>query len=117
MTLAEKPADPAQYPGAKPPMLGALLDHVQEAAGGQLSLSNHYNWWVYVRGRQLAPSARTGRPEIRKLMDHPVAHVAYEDVEAYATLGGQGTTDRGRMGIRRARRAGWTAANTSGATS
>ena len=36
---------------------------------------------------------------------HPVVHVAYEDAEAYADLGRQGASDRGRVGVRRPRRA------------
>ena len=35
---------------------------------------------------------------------HPVTHVAYEDAEAYAAWAGQGAADRGRVGVRRARR-------------
>ena len=40
----------------------------------------------------------------RRQGQRPVVHVAYEDAEAYAQLGGQTPADRSRMGVRRARR-------------
>jgi len=46
-------------------------------------MTNHYNWWVYVKGANWR-RPRGPASSIRKLMDHPVVHVAYEDVEAYA---------------------------------
>ena len=41
---------------------------------------------------------------LQGLWKHPVVHVAYEDAEGVCDVGGQGPADRGRMGIRRARR-------------
>ena len=40
------------------------------------------------------------------LDEHPVVHVAYARRRGLRALGGQGTADRGRVGVRRARRAG-----------
>ena len=56
-------------------------------------------------GRGLERPGRAGST-IDGREQHPVVHVAYEDVEAYATLGGQGAADRGRVGVRRPRRPG-----------
>ena len=82
VTLAERPANPADYPGARPELLAPSSCMFKKPAG-PVDLSNHYNWWVYV------PGANWRRPRgpastISKLGNHPVVHVAYEDVEAYA---------------------------------
>jgi formylglycine-generating enzyme required for sulfatase activity len=82
VTLAEKPADPANYPGAKPQML-VPSSVMFKKPPGRVDLANHYHWWVYVPGADwLHP--RGPASNIRKLMDHPVVHVAFEDAEAYA---------------------------------
>ena len=49
VTLAEKPADPANYPGAKPEML-VPSSVMFKKPPSRVDLSNHYNWWVYVPG-------------------------------------------------------------------
>ncbi|MDU0364335.1 formylglycine-generating enzyme family protein [Rhizobium sp. 25PS6] len=87
VTLAERPANPDDYPGARPEMLSPSSTMFKKPAG-QVDKSNHYNWWVYV------PGANWRRPRgpasaIAKLMDHPVVHVAYEDAEAYARWAGK----------------------------
>ena len=58
VTLAERPANPADYPGAKPEML-APSSVVFKKPPGPVDLRNHYNWWVVRAGRRLAPSARS----------------------------------------------------------
>jgi formylglycine-generating enzyme required for sulfatase activity len=55
---------------------------------GPVDMNNHYNWWVYVKGADWR-HPRGPASNIRKLMDHPVVHVAYEDVEAYAQWAGK----------------------------
>jgi len=82
VTLAERPADPADYPGAKPEML-APSSVMFKKAPGPVDLRNHYNWWVYVPGANWR-HPRGPASNIRTLMDHPVVHVAFEDAEAYA---------------------------------
>jgi formylglycine-generating enzyme required for sulfatase activity len=82
VTSAEKPADPAQYPGAKPELL-APSSVVFRRTAGPVDLRNPYLWWTYVQGAdwrhpQGPDSALPG------FEDHPVVHVAYEDAEAYA---------------------------------
>ena len=81
-TFAERPANPADYPGAKPEML-APSSVLFKKAKGPVDLTNHYNWWVYVPGADWR-HPRGPASNIRKLMDHPVVHVAFEDAEAYA---------------------------------
>ena len=88
VTLAERPLDPEQYPGADPELLvpGSL---VFRKTAGPVDLDDHRNWWEYV------PAAHWRRPggkgtTINGRDRHPVVHVTYEDAEAYgAPLGGK----------------------------
>ena len=81
VTSAERPPNPADYPGAKPEML-VPASVVFQKPRQRVDLRNHYNWWTYV------PHANWRHPEgpessIEGRADHPVIHVAFEDVEAY----------------------------------
>jgi formylglycine-generating enzyme required for sulfatase activity len=87
VTLAERPADPADYPGAKPEML-APSSTIFKRPSGPVDLRNHYNWWVYVRGANWR-HPRGPASSIAKLKDHPVVHIAFEDAEAYAAWAGK----------------------------
>ena len=61
---------------------------------------------VAVRCAAPTGGIRTGRTaRSTGSSEHPVVHVAFADAEAFARVGGQGAADRGRMGVRRARRA------------
>jgi formylglycine-generating enzyme required for sulfatase activity len=82
VTLAEKPADPADYPGADPAML-APASVVFVPPPGRVDLRNHYNWWQYVAGADWR-HPRGPDSSLEGLDDHPVVHVAYEDALAYA---------------------------------
>ena len=70
--------------------------------------------WISATGRSGGSSSsaptgagRTGRAaRSAGSTTIPVVHIAYRDAEAYARWAGQGAADRGRMGVRRARRAG-----------
>lgn len=82
VTVAERPLDPAEFPGADPGRLvpGSL---VFRRTRGPVDLGNFRNWWAYVPGacwsRPEGPASDTytrGR--------HPVTQVAYEDAEAFA---------------------------------
>ena len=81
-TFAERPPDPADYPGAPPENLvpGSML--FQKAAG-PVDLRNYVNWWAWVPGTSwrhpFGPES-----SLDGLAQHPVVHVAYEDAEAYA---------------------------------
>jgi formylglycine-generating enzyme required for sulfatase activity len=81
VTLAERPADPKDYPGAKPELL-APASIVFQKTRGPVDLRNPYNWWTYVKGADWR-HPRGPDSSIAGLADHPVVHVAYEDVEAY----------------------------------
>jgi len=87
VTLAEKPANAADYPGAKPEML-APSSVVFRKADGPIDLRNPYNWWTYVAGADWR-HPRGPDSSLQGLWDHPVVHVAYEDAEAYAKWAGK----------------------------
>ncbi|MFN9931430.1 MAG: formylglycine-generating enzyme family protein [Cyanobacteriota bacterium] len=83
VTLAEKPADPAQYPDALPELL-APSSIVFVPPPGPIGTGDPYRWWQYV------PGANWRHPEgpgssIKGREQHPVVHVAHADVLAYAS--------------------------------
>jgi formylglycine-generating enzyme len=82
VTLAERPANPESYPGAKPEML-VPSSIVFEKTAGPVDLGNRYNWWIYVAGASWLHPRGPGS-SLDGLWKHPVVHVALEDVEAYA---------------------------------
>jgi sulfatase modifying factor 1 len=87
VTVAERSADPADYPGAKPEMLAPASVMFRKAAA-RVDLSNHYNWWEYVPGADWRhPCGPQSSLEDR--WSHPVVHVAVEDAEAYAAWAGK----------------------------
>jgi CheY-like chemotaxis protein len=87
ITLAEKPANPSDYPDARPELL-APSSVVFKKPARRVDLRNRYNWWTYVRGADWR-HPRGPASTIKKLADHPVVHVADVDVEAYAKWAGK----------------------------
>jgi sulfatase modifying factor 1 len=81
-TLAERPANEADYPGALPDLL-LPSSVVFKKALRAVDLRDTHNWWTYVAG---ADWRHPGGPErsIEGLDEHPVVHVAFEDAQAYA---------------------------------
>jgi sulfatase modifying factor 1 len=85
--VAERAPDPADYPGARPELL-VPASMVFCAPSHRVDLGNHYQWWSYV------PGADWRHPQgpassIRNKPDHPVVHVAWADVAAYAAWAGK----------------------------
>jgi formylglycine-generating enzyme required for sulfatase activity len=87
VTLAEKPANADDYPGAKPEML-APSSVLFRKASQPVDLRNPYNWWTYVAGADWRHPRGPGS-SLQGLWDHPVVHVAYADAEAYAHWAGK----------------------------
>jgi formylglycine-generating enzyme required for sulfatase activity len=87
ITLAERPPNAADYPGAKPEMLIPASVMFRKAPDG-VNLSDHYNWWTYVPG---ADWRHPYGPEstLKGLAKHPVVHIAFEDALAYAEWAGK----------------------------
>ncbi|HEX4013320.1 MAG TPA: formylglycine-generating enzyme family protein [Candidatus Cybelea sp.] len=87
VTLAERPIDPAQYPGALPELCapGSL---VFRPTRGPVDLRDWSQWWAWTPGASwrhpLGPTSA-----IDDAATHPVVHVAFEDVEAYARWAGK----------------------------
>lgn len=81
VTLAERPANAADYPGAKPELL-VPSSVVFIKPQRRVDLSDHYNWWSYVAGADWRhPSGPSS--SIDERWDHPVVHIAAEDADAY----------------------------------
>ncbi|MGI9402128.1 MAG: formylglycine-generating enzyme family protein [Rhizobiaceae bacterium] len=87
VTLAERAVDPADYPGADPELL-APSSVVFSKPSHPVSHQNHFEWGRYVKG---ANWRHPQGPEssLDGIEDHPVVHVAWEDVEAYAKWAGK----------------------------
>jgi formylglycine-generating enzyme required for sulfatase activity len=82
VTVAEQPADPARYPGARPDLL-VPASSVFRSPGHPVPLTDPYQWWTYVPGADWRHPDGPGSSVQRK-PDHPVVHVAWADVAAYA---------------------------------
>ncbi|MEU9132688.1 formylglycine-generating enzyme family protein [Kitasatospora sp. NPDC048540] len=87
LTVAERPVDPADYPGADPAGLvpGALVFRMTP---GPVDLDDWRRWWSYTPGASWhrpygAGSPRNGRDR------HPVTQVSFEDARAYAAWAGK----------------------------
>jgi formylglycine-generating enzyme required for sulfatase activity len=87
VTVAERPLDPADYPGADPDLLrpGSLVFH---ATSGPVNLRDVAQWWRYEPGAQWRHPQGPGST-VGGLEQHPVTHIAAEDAEAYAAWAGK----------------------------
>lgn len=87
VTLAERPANAADYPDANPELL-APSSVMFRKADRPVDLSNHFNWWTYVAGADWR-HPRGPASSLQGQWKHPVVHVAYEDALAYARWAGK----------------------------
>lgn len=87
LTLAERPLNPADFPGADPGLLvpGAL---VFQPPARRVGLDDFTRWWSYRPGANwrhpLGPES-----SLEGLEQHPVVQVAYEDAVAFARWAGK----------------------------
>jgi formylglycine-generating enzyme required for sulfatase activity len=86
-TVAERPLNPADYPGAVPQMLkpGAM---VFRKTRGPVDLRDIRNWWAWQPGAYWRHPEGKGSSVAGRL-DHPVVQIAFEDAEAYARWAGK----------------------------
>ena len=96
VTLAERPANATDYPGAKPEMLAPASMVFQPPPGrvdvleqfGSATHARQRAVWAYVPGADWRHPRGPGS-SIEQLHDHPVVHVAFEDAMAYASWAGK----------------------------
>lgn len=82
VTVAERPLNPADYPGVSEDKLipGAL---VFKKSKGPVNLNDYHNWWEWVPGTNWK-NPKGPESSLNGLEKHPVVHIAYEDAESYA---------------------------------
>jgi formylglycine-generating enzyme required for sulfatase activity len=87
VTVAERTPQLADYPGASSELLvaGSIVFHKTRTP---VALDDWRQWWRYVPGACWRHPRGPGS-DLKGLGRHPVVHVAYEDVEAYAAWVGK----------------------------
>jgi sulfatase modifying factor 1 len=87
LTVAERPLDPGQYPGADPALLhpGSLVFY---PTSRPVDLGDVSQWWRYVPGADWRHPRGPGSTT-HGLDQHPVTQVAAPDADAYAAWAGK----------------------------
>jgi formylglycine-generating enzyme required for sulfatase activity len=87
LTVAERPLDPADFPGAPVENLqpGSM---VFTKTAGPVDLRHLSLWWTWTPGASWRHPEGSRSSSIDR-EDHPVVHIAYEDAEAYAAWAGR----------------------------
>jgi sulfatase modifying factor 1 len=87
VTFAERKPRPEDYPQVPPEKLvaGSVVFSPPDHPVG---LDNYLRWWAYVPGASWRHPEGPGS-DIKNRMNHPVVHVAYEDVLAYCKWAGK----------------------------
>jgi formylglycine-generating enzyme required for sulfatase activity len=82
VTVAERPLDPADFPGAPTENLvpGSM---VFTGTAGPVDLRHLSQWWTWTPGASWRHPHGPGS-SVEDLASHPVVHVAHEDARAYA---------------------------------
>jgi formylglycine-generating enzyme len=87
VTVAERPLNPADYPGV--PLENLVPGSaVFTPPGHGVSLANSLQWWQYVPGASWRQPEGPGS-STKGREHHPVVHVGYEDALAYAKWAGK----------------------------
>ena len=87
VTVAEKPLDPALYPGvAEEDLLPGAL--VFRPTAGPVDLRDWRQWWDWAPGASWRAPFGAGS-DVADRQDHPVVQVAYPDAAAYAVWAGR----------------------------
>lgn len=87
VTVAERPLDPADYPGADPSLLvpGSL---VFQRTRGPVPLDDYRRWWAYIPGASWRTPEGEGSSTAGR-QRHPVTQIAHEDAATYADWAGK----------------------------
>ncbi len=87
VTVAERPLNPEDFPGAQPDLLvpGAV---VFAPPDGAVPLDSNLRWWTYVPGASWKHPTGSGS-SLEGRENYPVINVAYEDAAAYAEWAGK----------------------------
>ena len=87
VTVAERPLDPREFPGVPAEKLVPGSAVFQPTASA-VPLDNPLRWWRYTPGANWKHPAGAGST-VKDRGEHPVVHVAFEDVVAYAKWAGK----------------------------